>query len=158
MRGEDFLSEIAGKDWFHGTDSGSADSVARSQRADFRRSQSYGPGLYVTPNEESAASYARGAALVSRQDPVVQAGVPEVSKAISLTHRQLDNIGRQFRRKHPTSSEEVTNTSLGNISLRTKKYDFLHINEDEHGDPVDVGVILRPKKWLALEDREVDRG
>lgn len=150
-RNEHFLEEVASKDWFHGTDSKSADDVAQRQRADFRGIQVHGPGFYVTPNEEHAKEYAKS----KGTDPVVQSGIPMVEKGVSLSHRELSNIGSQFRKKNPNVSGLIHDAALGNIRLRQKGYDFLHVNEGAHGDPIDVGVILRPNKWLAMEDRGV---
>lgn len=149
-RSEGFLEEVASKDWFHGTDARSADEVAQRQRADFRGIQVHGPGFYVTPNEDHAREYARS----KGDDAVVQAGIPMVEKGISLSHAQLANIGAQFRRKNPDVPGLMHDAALGNIRLRQKGYDFLHVNAGAYGDPIDVGVILRPNKWLPIEDRE----
>lgn len=154
-RNEEFLNQIASRDWFHGTDQEGADEVARSQRADFRGIQVHGPGFYVTPNVEQAAEYARNRAEYSGRAAVIQSGIPMIENPVQVTARKLEGIGRQFRQAHPHVSDLMHDAALGNIALRQRGHDFMHVVEGVYGDPIDVGVILRPNKWLAMEDREV---
>jgi hypothetical protein len=154
-RARPLQEEVANRDWFHGTDSGSADSVATRQRADFRGVQVHGPGLYVTPDFDNATTYARAKAYGTGKAPVVQSGIPMTENPVSVTHRQLVGLGQQFREQHPSpANQSVPDAHLGNLALRQRGHDFMHVTEGVYGSPTDVGVILRPNKWMALEDHE----
>lgn len=155
-RNKHFFDSVRDRVWYHGTDHRSADAISEGQKADFRGLQQSGPGMYVTPWFDNAEAYARSAAKYRGSDvPVVQAGEPRMEKPISLTSLELRNIGRQFRRKNPSVPDQYSEADLGNIALRKKGYDFLHINTNASGDHPDTGVILRPKRWTPIEDIEV---
>jgi hypothetical protein len=154
-RSNELAEQIANRDWYHGTDQESAHAVAQSQRADFRGVQVHGPGLYVTPSKESASVYARAKAWGGeRSAPTVQSGIPMTNNPVSVTHRQLIGLGQQFRDQHPHLKSDLPDAHLGNIALRQRGHDFMHVTEGVYGDPTDVGVVLRPNKWMALEDHD----
>lgn len=154
-RSQALAEEISHRDWFHGTDQTSADAVANKQRADFRGVQVHGPGFYVTPSMDNASVYARAKAWGGGGAPVVQEGIPMTRNPVQVTHRQLIGLGQQFREQHPHMADSaIPDAHLGNLALRQRGHDFMHVTEGVHGDATDVGVVLRPNKWLAMADHE----
>lgn len=142
--------------WFHGTDHRSAEAISANQKAEVGPLQQYGPGMYVTPDWFNAETYARMAAKSRGSDvPIISEGSPKMDKPISLKATELETIGKNFRRKNPRVSEDWSDTALGNIALRKKGFDFLHVAENVSGSHNDTGVILRPKSWVTRENHEV---
>lgn len=154
-RNEEFARYMSERDWYHGTDEPSIQSLDRRQYADFRGIQVHGPGFYITPRFEHAEQYARDRAEHSGSQPVVQSGWPVTNSPVQMTHRGLTMLGQQFREEHPHVSGMLHDAALGNISLRQRGHDFLHVIEGVYGDPIDVGVILRPDRWVPDTDHYV---
>lgn len=151
---------------FHGTAESGAESIlSRGVRTGHRFGQSQGPGFYVTPSEQHAEQYAeRASGMQAGADPAVLAVDVTPEKGISLRHDELVNIGRQFRRKHGERPgvQNKPDAFLGNVALRQKGYDYLHINAGPRkiaGDPetaaeTDFGIVLNPKIVSSVERTE----
>lgn len=123
----------------HGTDASSAQNIAeRGVRTNFRGIQVHGPGLYVADIDGGADKYARGA------NPQVVAMHVLPNKPIALRHNELANIGSKFRGKSGRSLEQFSDAALGNIALRQKGHDYIHIIEGKNGMPTDFGVVTKP--------------
>lgn len=129
-----------GLDVAHGTDASSVqDIVNRGVRTNFRGIQVHGPGLYVTDLDDGSADrYARGS------NPQVVGMHILPNKPIFLRHSELTNIGAKFRGKSGRSLEQFSDAALGNIALRQKGHDYIHIIEGKNGMPTDFGVVTRP--------------
>lgn len=147
---------------FHGTAAPSArDILQRGVRTNERPLQSQGPGFYVTPSESRAGAYAeRASGLQGGASPVTLGVRVSPSKGISLKHEELLNVGRQFRRKHGDTPGvgEKSDAYLGNVALRQKGYDYLHIQEGPRswlsrpGAETDFGVVLSPRAIKSVND------
>lgn len=147
---------------FHGTSERNAAAIAnQGVRTNARPLQSQGPGFYTTPDYGQAAEYAERAASMGGGDPsIVEANISP-TKGISLKHNELANIGSQFRRKHGERPgvQNKSDTFLGNVALRQKGFDYLHMQEgpqrDERtpGAEVDFGIVLNPK---IVKDVSID--
>jgi hypothetical protein len=142
-------------EWMHGTDEETADSLHKHD-AGFHGLQVHGPGLYVTRNRDHAEQYARATAQSTGKRPVVQYGTIHSENPVSVTHRQLVGLGQEFREKHPESSEMHSDATLGNLALRQRGHDFIHVHEGVYGDPIDVGIIVKPRRWMPYEDHDVE--
>ena len=128
----------AGVDRFHGTDRESAENiVTQGARTNFRGIQVHGPGFYVTAGDTSG--YARGA------DPQEVGMLLKAENPIVLRHHEIRNIGAKFRAKAEKPLDQYSDADLGNIALRRKGHDYIHIIEGKDRRPTDFGVVLRPK-------------
>jgi hypothetical protein len=151
--GKDVADEVTEQPWYHGTDQSSVQGIADGQKADHRGIQKFGPGFYVTPDKEQAEEYAS-----AHPRPAVVTGYAMSRNPLETTAKGLQIMGRQFREQFPlpqNSEAQVPDAHLGNIEARRRGHDFLHVVENEAGDPIDVGVVIRPNKFLSMEESDV---
>jgi hypothetical protein len=154
--GSDLASDLFdGQEWMHGTDHRTADELDKHD-AGFHGIQVHGPGLYVTRNRDHAEQYARATAQGTGGHPVVQYGVVHAENPVRVTHRQLVGLGQDFREKHPSAPDHYGDAALGNLALRQRGHDFIHVTEGHYGDPIDVGIIVRPRRWMPYEDHHLE--
>jgi hypothetical protein len=157
-RNEDFKEFVNKRDWFHGTDEAGQESIElRGARTDFRGIAVHGPGFHLTPDKEQAENYAEEAADRTYNAPKVVYGRVNAQNPIEVTHNQLERLGRQFRSNHPNLSPLIHDAAAGNIALRQRGHDFMHVTENGAGDPIDVGVVLRPHAFEAQGDPDIYR-
>jgi hypothetical protein len=141
-------------EWMHGTDEDTANDLHKHDSG-FHGLQVHGPGLYVTRNRDHAEQYAKATAQFSGKRPVVQYGVVHSENPVSVTHRQLEGLGREFRDAHPGGNKDYNDAAMGNLALRARGHDFIHVHEGVYGDPIDVGIIVKPRRWIPTEDHDV---
>lgn len=140
-------SQFADTEWHHGTTKENAYAIDDSGvRTNVRGIQVHGPGFYVTPDWETAADYAHAG---DRKDPTIISGFAEAKHPVAVSHHQLVRLGAQFRTEHPHYQGSMDDVALGNIALRQRGHDFMHVTEGKYGTPTDVGVVLRPKVWTT---------
>ena len=145
----ELFDEVNERDWYHGTSGFHDENIRRKgARVGFTDSpQTQGPGFYVFGSEEKARAHALDVADSSYETPVVQTGHAGPVFPMRVAHSDLERIGRQFRRDNPRVHPLIHDAALGNISLRQRGVDFLHVTENHNYAPVDYGVVLRPGVW-----------
>jgi len=153
------FDEVNDREWHHGTTVRGDRSIrSKGARATFTDNpQTQGPGFYVFGDHESAIDHALDITDGTHDDPAVQSGHVGPTFPMSVTHRHLERLGRQFREANPRVSTYLHDAALGNIALRQKGVDFLHVTENHHGDPADYGVILSPGVWVPRRTTHPER-
>jgi hypothetical protein len=148
---DELRAKVTSQEWYHGTSGSSARGISRDgQRANVRPQtggNAFGPGLYVTTDFGTASGYAK-----ATRDPAVQRGVPDIKNPISVDYESLTALGHHALAKAEEQGHVVNNKladprAMGNIELRRRGYDFMHMTDASKSFGGMVGAVIRPGLW-----------